>query len=83
MAQMSENALDSIHPGEVLQQEFLAPMGITPGKIAKEMMIPLRKINEIVKGQQPITRNVAIVLGKFLVIPKSSGSTCRNSMIGR
>jgi antitoxin HigA-1 len=47
-----ENQLPPIHPGEILSVEFLEPLGITRYRLAKDIGIPPRRINEIVKGKR-------------------------------
>ena len=59
-------SLSNIHPGEVLQEEFLKPMGISQNKIAREIYVPPRRINEIVHGKRSITADTAIRLAAFL-----------------
>ena len=54
-----------IHPGEVLREEFLGPMGISQYRLAKEIHVPARRINEIVKGQRGITADTALRLSRF------------------
>jgi addiction module HigA family antidote len=52
-------------PGEILDEEFLQPMGISQYRLAKAMGVPARRINEIVKGQRAITADTALRLGAF------------------
>ncbi|MCC5849394.1 MAG: HigA family addiction module antidote protein [Verrucomicrobia bacterium] len=54
-----------IHPGEVLLEEFLKPMGISKYRIAKDISVPPRRINEIVHGKRCITADTALRLGRF------------------
>jgi hypothetical protein len=49
------NRMTNIHPGEILQEEFLKPMGITAYRLAKETGIPQTRIGEIIKGTRSIT----------------------------
>ena len=53
------------HPGEVLLQDFLVPMGVSQYRIAKAIDVPPRRINEIVKGQRGITADTALRLAAF------------------
>lgn len=53
------------HPGEVLLEEFLNPMGISQYAIAKAIGVPARRINEIVKGQRAITADTALRFAAF------------------
>lgn len=52
-------------PGEILQEDFLVPMGISQYRIAKAIGVPARRINEIVKGQRGITADTALRLAAF------------------
>ena len=54
-----------IHPGEVLQEEFLRPLRITQYRLAKEIRVPARRINEIVHGKRAITADTALRLSKY------------------
>ncbi len=56
--------LPNIHPGEVLFEEFLNPMGLSQNAIAREMGVPPRRINEIVLGKRGISADTAIRLAK-------------------
>jgi addiction module HigA family antidote len=54
-----------IHPGEVLLEEFLTPLGISQYRLAKDISVPARRINEIVRGQRSITADTALRLARF------------------
>ena len=54
-----------IHPGEVLAEDFLGPMGITQYRLAKGTHVPPRRINEIVHGVRAVTADTALRLGRF------------------
>jgi addiction module HigA family antidote len=54
-----------IHPGEILREEFLAPLGITQYRLAKELSVPPRRINEIVRGLRSITADTALRLARY------------------
>jgi len=56
--------LDNIHPGEILLEEFLKPMGISQTKLANTMLVSPRRINEIVLGKRAITADTALRLAK-------------------
>jgi len=58
--------LKNIHPGEVLQEEFLAPMGISVYRIAKETGLSPTRLGQIIKGNRGITAETAIKIGRFL-----------------
>lgn len=62
---MKSKLLENITPGEILEEEFLKPMGITQYRLAKDTSVPPRRINEIVKGKRAITADTALRLGKY------------------
>lgn len=62
---MSRRKLSPIHPGEVLLKEFLAPMGISQYRLAKDVGVPPRRINEVVRGQRSITADTALRLARY------------------
>jgi addiction module HigA family antidote len=53
------------HPGEMLLEEFLKPMGVSQYRLAKSINVPARRINEIVKGQRSISADTALRLAAF------------------
>ena len=55
----------NIHPGEILLEEFLTPLGLSQNKLAITIHVPARRINEIVHGKRGITADTALRLGKF------------------
>lgn len=57
--------LSPIHPGEILQEEFLEPLGISQYRISHDISVPPRRINEIVKGLRSITADTALRLGRY------------------
>ena len=57
--------LTNIHPGEILEEEFLKPLGISAYRLAKETKIPQTRISEIVKKRRRITADTALRFGKF------------------
>lgn len=62
---MKSKLLANITPGEILYEEFLKPMEITQYRLAKDIGVPPRRINEIVKGVRAITADTALRLGKY------------------
>src|SRR3546814_7275436 len=54
-----------VTPGELLREEFLAPMGISQYRLAKEIAVPARRINEIVKGVRAVTADTDLRLSRF------------------
>ena len=63
---MDREKLPPIHPGEILLEEFLKPMGISQYRLAKDTSVPPRRINEIVHGKRAITPDTALRLSRYL-----------------
>lgn len=57
---------EPIHPGEILLEEYLYPIGITQHRLAKGISVPTRRINEIVRGERAITPDIALRLSRAL-----------------
>jgi len=57
--------LPTVHPGEILRVDFLEPMGITQYRLAKNIDVSPRRINEIIQGKRAITADTAIRLSRF------------------
>ena len=57
--------LDPITPGEILLEEFLIPMGISQNKLARDIDVPVARINDIVHARRAITADTALRLGKY------------------
>lgn len=62
---MSEQFIPPIHPGEILLEEFLKPMDISQYRLAKDIGVPARRINEIVQGKRSISPDTALRLSRF------------------
>ena len=62
---MAKKIMDPIHPGEILMEEFLEPLGISQYRLAKDISVSPRRINEIVHGKRSITADTALRLAKF------------------
>ena len=54
-----------IHPGEILSEEFLIPMGVSQSRLARDINVPPRRINEICLGKRAITPDTALRLARF------------------
>ena len=65
MSENKGNRLSNIHPGEILREEFLKPMGLSQNRLAREIGVPPRRINEIVLEKRSITADTAIRLAKY------------------
>lgn len=59
------NKIPDVHPGEILKEEFLKPLGISAYRLAKETKIPATRISQIIKGRRRITADTALRFGKF------------------
>ena len=57
--------LEEIHPGEILAEEFIKPMGISGARLAGDIDVPTSRISEIVNGHRPITVDTAVRLGLY------------------
>jgi addiction module HigA family antidote len=57
--------LKNIHPGEILQQEFLVPFGLSAYKLCKDIGIPQTRVSEILKGDRRITADTALRLSRY------------------
>ena len=68
---MKNKDMAPIHPGTILFEEFLQPMGLSQYRLAKDTSVPARRINEIVHGKRFITADTALRLGKRLTQPTS------------
>lgn len=62
---MAEEKLKPVHPGEILLEEFLKPMGLSQNQVALSIGVPARRINEIVLGKRSITADTALRLGRY------------------
>src|SRR5208282_291585 len=62
---MKSKLLANITPGEILEEDFLKPMGLSQYRLAKDIGVLARRINEIVKGERAITADTALRLGRY------------------
>ncbi len=62
---MDRTILPPVHPGEVLLEEFLEPMGISQYRVAKDISVSPRRINEIVHGKRSVTADTALRLARY------------------
>jgi len=62
---LKSKLLSNITPGEVLEEDFLKPLGLSQYRIALDIGVPPRRINEIVRGQRAITADTALRLGRY------------------
>lgn len=62
---MNDKKLAAVSPGEVLMEEFLTPMGLSQNRLALDIRVPARRINEIVQGKRRITPDTALRLARY------------------
>lgn len=62
---MRKQMIAPIHPGQILMEEFLKPLGVSQYKLAKDINVPARRINEIVHGKRSITADTALRLSRY------------------
>ena len=61
----ADTVMGPVHPGEMLLEEFLRPLGVSQYLLAKEIQVPARRINEIVHGQRRVSADTALRLARF------------------
>ena len=62
---MVDDKLKPVHPGEVLLEEFLIPMALSQNRLALDIRVPARRINEIVQGKRRVTADTALRLARY------------------
>ncbi|MDE3224868.1 MAG: HigA family addiction module antidote protein [Nitrospirota bacterium] len=62
---MAKSKLNPVHPGEVLEEEFLKPMGLSQNRLASDLGVPARRINEIVLKKRGVTADTALRLARY------------------
>ena len=62
---MTTRRLAPVHPGEILLEDFLKPLGLTQYRVAKSLSVPARRINEIVHGTRAVSADTALRLARF------------------
>ena len=62
---MKNKLVANITPGEILAEDFLGPLGLSQYRLAQDIGVPPRRINEIIKGQRAITADTALRLGRY------------------
>jgi len=65
MTAKTAKRIEPIHPGEILSEEFLEPLNITQYRLAKDISVPPRRVNEIVHGKRSITADTALRLSRY------------------
>ena len=59
----------AIHPGEILNEEFMKPLGITAYRLAKDINVPVPRVNDVVRGKRSISADTAVRLGAYFSLP--------------
>ena len=62
---VADGELEPVHPGEILLQDFLKPMGISQYRLAKDIGVPQRRISEVVSGKRAITPDTGLRLSRY------------------
>jgi antitoxin HigA-1 len=62
---MTSHKLPPVHPGEILLEEYLKPLGISQNKLGRDLNVPAQRINDIVRGQRAITVDTALRLARY------------------
>lgn len=62
---MTAKTMEPIHPGEILSEEFLKPLNVSQYRLAKDISVPARRINEIVHGKRSVTADTALRLSRY------------------
>jgi addiction module HigA family antidote len=62
---MRQRKLAPVHPGEILLEEFLQPLAISQSRLAKDISVPPRRINEIVRGERSVSADTALRLARY------------------
>lgn len=62
---MAEKELELIHPGEILLNEFMEPLGVSQNRLSRDIHVPVGRINDLVHGRRAITANTALRLAAF------------------
>lgn len=83
MSKSGKRKLRNIHPGEVLREEFLIPLGVTQYRLAKEIGVTEARISAICSDKRSITADTALRLAAFSERRVASGWACRRIMIPR
>jgi addiction module HigA family antidote len=65
VAEYEETIVEPLHPGRLLREEFLLPMGITPYRLAKDIDVPVQRIHELVHERRGITADTALRLSRY------------------
>jgi len=59
----------AIHPGEILREEFMKPLGLTAYRLGKDLDVPIPRVNDIVRGKRSVSADTAVRLGAYFGLP--------------
>jgi addiction module HigA family antidote len=62
---MSKNGMRPVHPGEVLREEFMVPLGLSANALAKALNVPAPRINDVVRGRRGVSADTAMRLARY------------------
>ena len=62
---MSKNGMRPVHPGEVIREEFMAPLGLSANALAKALNVPTPRINDVVRGRRGVSADTAMRLARY------------------
>jgi len=65
MTKKTLKTMPPIHPGETLREDFLKPLGMTPNRLAIELLVPVTRVNDIVRSKRAITADTALRLAQY------------------
>lgn len=71
-------AISPTHPGEILREEFLEPMGISAYRLAKDIGVPLNRITAIIKEQRAISSETALLLARYFGVSENLWANLQN-----
>ena len=71
VAEIRETKVGPLHPGRLLREEFLEPMGITPYRLAKDVGVPVQRIHELVHERRGVTADTALRLSRYFGVGES------------
>jgi len=77
---MIQNRMRPIHPGEILREDFLIPLGLSVNALAQALRVPATRLHEIVKERRAITPDTALRLARTLVAMRSHGWAYKPNM---
>ena len=72
-----------IHPGEILQTEFMQPLGLTAYRLAKDIQVPAPRVGDIVRGKRAVSADTALRLGKYFGLPAQFWLNLQNEYVLR